>query len=140
MTVLLPCSLARPPPRLDRLISLLETGSNAQIKSTAAKQLGEIARRTFGVGGSSIEGGARPSISPDSTTADIKPNKDALNSDTAALGSGLEMDAEWAEVMDLIGRVSCLVSSLSTRVPTALNKLAARVELSPLIVGLSPET
>lgn len=73
-----------PPHSLDRLISLLETGSTPQIKQTAAKQLGQIATRSFGAlaaGGpassssSSAHAAAAPSA-PTSTPATTAPTNE----------------------------------------------------------------
>ena len=70
---------------LDRLISLLETGSTPAVKQTAARQLGQVAGRSFGSAASAASASASLSDAP--------------------LGLGLESDAEWTEVLGLIGRV-----------------------------------
>ena len=84
--------------RLDRLILLLETGSTQQIKSTAAKQLGEVARKVFG--GPSAE-------------RVVKGENDGVGAEegeeTSGLGVGLDQEEEWKEVMGLVGRVSSKV-------------------------------
>lgn len=92
--------------RLDRLISLLETGSTPLIKQTAAKQLGQIAIRSFGQPSTTTTTSAtQPDPSNSSPQSeDAKPAASGADGD-GHLGMGLESEEEWKEVLGLVGRV-----------------------------------
>jgi len=98
------------PNSLDRLISLLEVGSTPAVKQTAARQLGQIAGRSFGSSSSA-----------------------ASAADRTLVGHGLESEAEWTEVLGLVGRVLPHLKSKSydtrSAAALALEQIARSVPL-----------
>lgn len=81
--------------RLDRLISLLDTGSTPSVRLTAARQLGAIAGQRVAHPSTDSHGHA--------SAAQLK-LEDTSDAAAATLWRGV--DGEWNEVIGLVARVS----------------------------------
>ncbi|CAO1627101.1 unnamed protein product [Jaminaea pallidilutea] len=113
--------------RLDRLVSLLDTGSTAAIKSTAAKQLGQIANQR--VRGGQIVAAAEAVVKKEPKTEDVDPQApvDGRVGGEADHHSGAERlyhgtRGQWDEALHLCSRVVPFLHSRSweTREAAAL--------------------
>jgi len=77
------------PSRLDRLLVLLDTGSSAAIRTTAAKQLAHLAAKTI-----------RIDVGDDSTPA--------VSTSTSAAPLVVSSHDEWLELFTVVARVRVL--------------------------------
>ncbi len=112
--------------RLDRLISLLETGSTAAVKQTAAQQLGQIAAlRVRGTAGSGTDqhATAAPSTAPSAAKKESSPAPASSEAENASdkSASYVGIDGDWHEALYLLAKVLPHLRSKSwdTRVAAA---------------------
>ncbi|KZT56424.1 hypothetical protein CALCODRAFT_435762 [Calocera cornea HHB12733] len=103
------------PGRLDRLLTLLETGSSAEIRATAADQIGQLAAK---------------SIRRDAGVEDV-----LLDAGKVVVGSSSATE-DWQEVLSVAGRVLPYLRSKSSETRTAAAR--ALSQISCLVPVWSP--